>query len=446
MDRTSLTALRRQPGYLRFVGAAGLARVADEMFSVGVVLLVLERTGSATFAGAVVAAITLPSLVSAPLLGAWMDLRGKRRRLMLADQVIATVVIAALVLMIGRVADPLVLLVVLLAGITWPLSFGGFTSLIPTIVPDRLLTPANAIEASTFNFAMILGPAIAGTISAVWSPSASLVTEAVLTFLAGLLILGLRSLDRAPTRRADSLGHVVRDGLRLLAVEPALRGVTIAGGLGLLGFGFLTVAFPFLCTDVLGVSRNHAGHLMAAFALGSSMGALCLVRLQRRWPSERIVLVALAIFGLLMLTWPLARTLPVALVLVAVAGVADGPGLAATFAVRQKTVPRDLQGQVFTTAAGIKVGMFALGSALAGPVVTGVGARQAIVFAACIQLLAAASGLVAMRARVRAGAPAASPSAGRPSAASHARGARPAPGSRRTPERAAPGPPGGRRA
>ena len=174
------------------------------------------------------------------------------------------------------------------------------------------------------------------------------------------------------------------------------------------------------------------------------MGALGLVRLQRRWPSERIVLVALAIFGVLMLTWPLARTLPVALVLVAVAGVADGPGLAATFAVRQKTVPRDLQGQVFTTAAGIKVGMFALGSALAGPVVTGVGAREAIVLAACIQLLAAAAGFVAMRAR--GGAPAASPSAGRPSAASHARGVRPGPGSRRTPERAAPAPQGGRRA
>src|SRR4051794_38476714 len=350
MDRASLTALRGQPGYVRFLGAASLARVADEMFSVGVVLLVLQRTGSATLAGAVVAAITLPSLVTAPLLGAWMDLRGRRRRLMLLDQAIASVVIVALVLMIGRVADPLVILVVFCAGLTWPLSFGGFTSLIPTIVPERLLTPANAIEATTFNFAMIVGPALAGTISAIWSPAASLVTEAVLTVLAGLLILGLRALDRAPTRRADSLGQVVRDGLRLIVAEPVLRGVTIAGALGLFGFGLLTIAFPFFCTDALGVSRNHAGHLVAAFALGSSVGALGLVRLQRRWPPEQIVLAGLAIFCVLMLSWPLAQTLPVALVLIAVAGLADGPGLAATFAVRQQRVPRDLQGQVFTTA------------------------------------------------------------------------------------------------
>ena len=162
MDRPSLAALRHTPGYLRFVGAATLARVADEMFSVGVVLLTLQRTGSASLAGGVVAAITFPSLVTAPLLGAWMDLRGKRRRLMLADQAIATAVLVALVAMVGRAPVPLVILVVVCAGITWPLSFGGFTSLIPTIVPSRLLIPANAIEATTFNVALIAGPALAG--------------------------------------------------------------------------------------------------------------------------------------------------------------------------------------------------------------------------------------------------------------------------------------------
>jgi predicted MFS family arabinose efflux permease len=348
------------------------------------------------------------------------------------------------VLMVGRVADPLVIVVVLCAGLTWPLSFGGFTSLIPTIVPERLLIPANAIEATTLNLALIVGPAIAGTISAVWSPAAALATEAALTLLAGILILGLPALDRTPTRRAASLWQVVGDGLRLLVTDRPLRGITLAGAMSMVGVGLLIVAFPFLAGDALGVGRNQAGDLWAALAFGSTMGALGLIRLQRRWASERIVLWALAIFGVLMLSWPLAQSLPVALVLVAIAGIADGPGLAATFAVRQQTVPRDLQGQVFTTAAGLKVGCFALGSALGGPIVSGLGARPAIVIAAGIQLVAAVAGFAAMRGR--AGAPAASPSAGRPSGASRARGDRPAPGSRHRPEPAAPAPRGGRRA
>ena len=52
-------------------------------------------------------------------------------------------------------------------------------------------------------------------------------------------------------------------------------------------------------------------------------------------------------------------TLAVALVLIALAGVADGPNLSATFATRQRWTPTDLHGQIFTTAAGLKVGSFA---------------------------------------------------------------------------------------
>src|SRR4051812_13466478 len=131
--------LAREPGYLRFLGAASFARVADEMFSVGVVLLALERTGSAVLAGFLVAAITLPSLVTAPLLGAWLDLRGRRKALMMLDQAMASAALVAIALLIGRAPDALLVAIALLAGLTWPLSFGGFTSLIPAIVPDELL-------------------------------------------------------------------------------------------------------------------------------------------------------------------------------------------------------------------------------------------------------------------------------------------------------------------
>ncbi len=162
MDRESLRRLRAQPGYLRFVSAATLARVSDEMFSVGVVLLVLDRTGSAALAGATVAAITLPSLVTGPLLGAWLDLTGRRRVLMVADQLLITAVLLAVVLMVGNAPDWTIPLVVLAAGLTYPLSFGGFTSLIPVIVPDELLAPANALETTSFNSALVIGPALAG--------------------------------------------------------------------------------------------------------------------------------------------------------------------------------------------------------------------------------------------------------------------------------------------
>lgn len=398
MDRRSLRRLRAQPGYPALVSAATLARTSDEMFSIGVVLLVLDRTDSAALAGLTVAAVSLPSLATAPLLGAWLDLTGRRRSLMIADQLLIAGVLVALVALVGHAPNWVVPLVVLIAGLTYPLSYGGFTSFIPVLVPDELLVPANALEATSFNTALVLGPALAGTIAGLVGAQWALLTEAVLALAALVLIARLPGLDQPPRGGGErSLLGVAAEGLKQVAVVPELRGITAAGAIGLGGLGLLTVAFPLFCVEHLGAERSAAGYLWAAFAVGSTIGALALVRLQQRFSAERVVLVGYVAFGTLMLLWPLAGSLAVALVLVALAAVVDGPVLAGQFAVRQQRVPQRLHAQVFTTAAGLKVGAFSLGTALGGALVVSLGSAEAIAIAAAIQFVAAATGVALSR-------------------------------------------------
>jgi MFS family permease len=416
--------LRAQPGYAAFFSGATLARLADEMFGVGVVLLILDRTGSAALAGLTVAAATLPSVVTGPLLGAWLDLTGRRKAAMIFDQLLAASALAAIVLLAGHGPDALLPLLALIMGTTWPLSFGGFTSLIPRLVPEELLAPANAVEASSLNLATICGPALAGAIAALAGPESAVLTEAVLTAAALLLIVRIPKLD-APERRRTELRPllgIAAAGLRQLVAVPELRGVTATGMIGMAGIGLLSIAFPLWAADSLGAAESASGYLWAAFAIGSTAGALGLVGLQSRRNAPRTVFYGIAVFGLLMLSWPLAGSLAVALMLVAIAGVADGPALAATFSVRQQTVPHRLHGQVFTTAAGLKIGSFSIGAALAGPAVTGLGPEGALVACALVQLAAAAIGVGLSR--LRAGA-AAVPSA--PRAAPAAPGLAPPP-------------------
>jgi hypothetical protein len=173
--------------------------------------------------------------------------------------------------------------------------------------------------------------------------------------------------------------------------------VTTAGALNLSGIGLLTVAFPFFATHELDVARSVSGYMWASFAAGSMIGALSLVGLQTRFRPENVVLGALAVLGCMMLTWPLAATLPVALALIALGGFADGPGLAATFGARQRWTPRELMGQIFTTAASLKVGAFAIGAACAGPAVNTVGARGTLLLAAAMQFTAVTAGLLLRR-------------------------------------------------
>ena len=398
-SKTEYGRLRRTHGYVNFFAAATSARIADEMLSVAVVLHVLDRTGSAVIAGATVACVTFPSLLTAPLLGGWLDLTGRRRFAMVCDQLLAATGLTLLLFLPGTLPDAAVPALGVVVGLTYPLSFGGFTSLIPVVVPDDLLAPANALEATSFNTAMIAGPALAGTIVAVFGPAEAVAVEIVLTLAALVLILRIPGLDRPPRRDFGSLGEVVRAGLLHLVRTPPLLGATLIGGIGLAGLGLLTVTFPFFAVDHLETSRGAAGYLWAAFAAGSAIGAVAFTGLQRRFAPERIMVVAIGTLGLIMLTWPLAHSLPAAMLLIGLGGLADGPALAATFAVRQQHTPRHLHGQVMTTAVGLKIGMLALGAGSAGVLVDALDSTSVLLIAAALQLVAVCVGWIAMRAR-----------------------------------------------
>ncbi len=81
-------------------------------------------------------------------------------------------------------------------------------------------------------------------------------------------------------------------------------------------------------------------------------------------------------------------TLPVALAAAALTGVPQGLATAALFGARARWSPAHLRGQVFTSAAGLRTGLYALGAALAGPALAA-GARPATALAAAACALSA---------------------------------------------------------
>jgi predicted MFS family arabinose efflux permease len=361
------------------------------MFVVAVVLYLLGRTGSAGLAGAAVAAATLPSLITGPLLGAWFD-RVRRRRLALAsDQVVAIVTLAALLAAAGRSPDWVVVAIAVASGTTLPLSKGGFTSLIPSLVPEELLPRANAVEAASFNAATIAGPALAATIASTWTPGGAIGVEIGLYAIAFVLVSRLAEPPYEPpvpvpvrVAVAQGVGHVVR--------TPVLLAVTVAGSLALLARGVLVIAFPLFAVRSLDAAQSTSGYLWAAFALGSMLGTLGLIRLQTGRSPTSVVLTATAISGAVVLTWPLAGSLAVALLLVAAAGIAYGPGLSSTFAVRQLATPPELRGQVFMTAASLKTASWAAGSAIGAPLCNGLGVSRALLVCGAVQVAGAIAG------------------------------------------------------
>lgn len=386
--------LRAVTGLPSYLLAATSARIGDEMVGVAAVLLVLERTASPRLAGAVVGAYLVPTVLSGPVLGAWLDRTRFRRAALAANQVLLAAVMSAMVVAVGSAPGWTVLALASLVGLSVPMTSGGFTSLLPRFVPADVLGRAHALEGVSFNASAILGPAVAATVAVAVSPAAAVLT------IAGFASLSLAALLCVPrttcrgTGRQRGIVRAVREGVAHLARTPELRSVTLATSLAFVGVGMLTVALPLRAEELAG-DAALGGYVWAAIEAGAVVGALAWGRWHALWRPERVVLAALTGYGAVMLSWPVAPVLALLIVLAAVAGLAGGAGMPALFTARQRYTPPELYGQLSTTGASLKLGAFAAGAALGGQLVPAVGASAVLLAAAVIQLAAAGSGRLA---------------------------------------------------
>lgn len=372
-----------------FVGAT-LARLATEMHSVAVVLFVLAETHSAQVAGLTVAASTLPTVVTGPLVGVWLDRSRHRRAVFLASPLLLSVAMGGFLAAGDRLPPAVLVLMGFVAGLPSPVRTGGFSGLIPTVVPEPVLPRAYGFEAISYNVAGIAGPALAGAVAGAAGASWAIVATAAVSLLAVGVIAQVPIVP--VTDSARRFLPALRAGLALLWRVRPLRAVTVATTVGQLWFGLIVVAFPLLAHE-LGHPRAAGGLLFSVFAVGALVGSLCYARVAARVPEEPTAMVGFCLFAAALAGVGAAPTLTVALVAAFVAGLFDGPLLAATLNLRQRFAPAWLRTQVFTTAASLKIGAFAVGSALAGPMAAWVGARGMLWTIAAGQVVAVAAAL-----------------------------------------------------
>ena len=374
------------PGLRTYYLAATLARVGDEMVAFALVLLVLARTGSPGLAGVTGAAYALPAVLTGPVLGAWLDRTTHRRLALGINQTVLGATMLTMLAVVGHTSHWVTPALAAVAGATLPMVSGGFTSMLPLFVPKPLLPRANSFEAVSFSTATIAGPATAATVAAAVSVEAAVVTIAVFAAASLVAISRLPMLPPVHGDDPEPFGRAVTGGLVHLFRSPPLRASTIASTLALGLAGVLLLTLP-LHVETLGAPREASGYVWTVIELGTVVAALLSTRWLSRFRPEYVVLVSVAAYGAAMLTWPLAPSLAVLLVLAPVAGLLSGAMMPAMLTTRQRYSPRSLQGRVNTTAASLRIGVMALGQAAGGALVPHLGTRT--------MLVATATGLLA---------------------------------------------------
>ncbi|MDK9499153.1 MFS transporter [Streptomyces katrae] len=351
-------------GFGRYLAAALAARFASEGMGMAVVLLAVERTGSAAHGAFVLTAWLAPHVLAAPLAGT-AAARARRPRLFYAGALAGfTLAVAALSALLGRAPVPVVLAVAVLGGTCGPVVTGGLSSLVAGLLPEGPARDrAYGWDASTYNAAAVTAPAAVSVVGAALSAGPAMAVLAASAALAALLAASLPYADPGAGRSPDGLRAGLGAGLAALWRVRELRAITSATTLAFVGIGSLTTTSVLLATG-LG-SPGAGGVLMTAFAAGALAGALTLGRMTGVAPG-RLARWGMAGTGAALAAAAFTPSVALTAAAFAVAGYCDGPLLTATLRIRSENAPAEVRPQVFTLGAGLKITAASTGAALVG--------------------------------------------------------------------------------
>src|SRR5689334_21035556 len=401
-------------GLRGYLAGATAARAGDEMSGPALLLLGFAVTGRPAAGSGLLASLMIAGAVGGPVFGALLDRSRRPDRVLawaLGGYALGITVVQAV---LGRLPASAALPVALAAGLFSPAVAGGWTAQLPRVVTGRELDRGSALDALTYTAASLAGPALAAAVAAGLGARPAVLTAAALVALAMPAACSLsryRPEPPPPAGRGRALHRQMAEGFAVIVIRRPLLRATVTSAVSYAGLGMLLVCCPVLGAERLGAPARGA-LLISAMAAASLAANALLARRAGRDSTNRdgasrdgpgradaLVLGSTLVMGAGMAA---AAVAPGWLTLAAVAltGAGEGPQLTALFAIRHRETPARMRGQVYTTAASLKIAGLAAGAALGGPL-AGHSVTTCLLVAAGIELLAAASGLLAGTSRGR---------------------------------------------
>ncbi|MFJ9870288.1 MFS transporter [Streptomyces sp. NPDC101165] len=155
-------------------------------------------------------------------------------------------------------------------------------SILPSVVDEKLLTPANALLGAGSRTAAVVGPAVGGVVVALTRAPVAFLVDAVCFALCGWCVASIRTRPRAAGPEADtagdapkSLGARIREGVTYTLRDPRLRTVVVLDtAVNFCYAGPFTVGFATLADQVLRGGSATLGVLNGSLAGGAMLGTL----------------------------------------------------------------------------------------------------------------------------------------------------------------------------
>lgn len=387
MRTDALRALRHRNFRLFFCGQS-VSLIGTWMTRLATSWLVYRLTGSSVLLGTISFAGQIPTFFFAPLAGAWVDHRD-RRRVLLVTQFLAAVqslALAALTLS-GRITIPEILCLSVFQGVINSIDMPARQSFLVHMVNGRAdLSNAIALNSTMVNGARLLGPALAGiTIAAVGEGYCFLVDGlSYFAVIASLLFMRVEGLPAG--RPSASLLTQLREGWNYVSTFAPIRDVLLSFAIvSFMGVPY-TILMPVFATKVLHGGPHTLGFLMGAAGLGSVTAAISLARRKSVRGLYRFIPAVAIVFGVGLIGFAFSTNFWLSMALLVVTGFGMMSFAAASNTVIQTVVEDDKRGRVMSYYTMAFMGASPFGSLLAGGLAPVIGAPGAVLVcgAGCI--------------------------------------------------------------
>lgn len=398
--------LLRSRNFRLLWGAGGFSAIGDQFDFVAFPWLVLLLTGDPVAVGTVIAIGNAPTVFFMLLGGGLVD-RFSPRLIMQSSNLLRLIlgaVLAALILT-GRIDLWLIYPLALLKGLADALYYPAQGALLPRVVSQDQLRPANAMVHTTFELSGIVGPALAGALIALFANNAGPAPDtlttltgirpaadtAALTGLAivfaaislvflfsALLLTALRlpppALDAAAaaepgaeTETAGILRSIIQ-GIRFVRADTAMFTLfLLIAGVELLVEGPVIVGIPILANSKMPQGALALGIIASAHAAGALTGSGLAGLLSP--PQRRLGLLIVALFtisGLLIMPFGFLTSMLLAAAIALIIGVSGGYFDVLLTTWIQLRTPQRMLGRVMSLLMVATVGLGPASSLISG--------------------------------------------------------------------------------
>lgn len=386
--------LTRNRSFVRFWLAGFFVSLAQWVLFITIMLTVYRVTGSSLATGAVLVCEALPGVLLGPVAGALVDRWDRARVMRVAALALAVLMLAALATAREPQLTMLYVIVVVQASIL--AVFGPAEhALLPRLVPECDLAPANAMNAMNDTLGNIIGPSVGAALVVYVGFDGGLLACAAL-YLAGWAVIRSLRVDGAPAGPSSateldaavtSLRRSTMDGLRVVASNRMLRVIVAVFALYTLADVPLTAVLPVFVGDSLGVGETAFGTMLTIRGITGLLGAVVVTSIARRVHETHLLAAGLVLYGASIASWGVINTYTQGLLITVPVGLAAAAIHTGVYTHLQKASADATRGRVFGLVGTVN-GTIVLGASLAaGGLAESTGTRPVVILSGCLQIL-----------------------------------------------------------